>query len=189
MYHQHVQRWLEVFSRDQLLVVNGDQLIEDPLSQVKRIETFLGEYSYLILIDYTQLTHNIDGYVRSQRDTLLSMLSVSDGRHSSRFDMQTWRTCSSILNITHSSQKKIEMTKRKLFQFIFANKETQQQKCIFSNRYVKVSLSCLAISCERGDSVIVIQNIHRFIEFLHIIEARSQVAELIFFFHWAQSAT
>lgn len=43
MYHQHVHRWLEVFHRDQILVVNGDQLIEDPLTQVKRIETFLGK--------------------------------------------------------------------------------------------------------------------------------------------------
>lgn len=43
MYSLHVQRWLEVFPRDQLLIVNGDQLIYDPLSQVKRIESFLGE--------------------------------------------------------------------------------------------------------------------------------------------------
>lgn len=46
MYHQNVHRWLEVFSRDQLLVVNGDQLIEDPLSQVKRIESFLGKFLF-----------------------------------------------------------------------------------------------------------------------------------------------
>lgn len=42
MYHLHLHRWLEVFTREQLLIVNGDQLIEDPLSQLKRIETFLG---------------------------------------------------------------------------------------------------------------------------------------------------
>lgn len=44
MYHLHMHRWLEVFSREQLLVVNGDQLIEDPVSQLRRIETFLGMY-------------------------------------------------------------------------------------------------------------------------------------------------
>lgn len=43
MYHLHLHRWLEVFSREQLLVVNGDQLIEDPVSQLRRIETFLGK--------------------------------------------------------------------------------------------------------------------------------------------------
>lgn len=42
-YHVHVHRWLEVFPREQLLVVNGDQLIEDPVSQLRRIEDFLGE--------------------------------------------------------------------------------------------------------------------------------------------------
>lgn len=44
MYHLHMHRWLEVFSREQLLVVNGDQLIEDPVSQLRRIEKFLGMY-------------------------------------------------------------------------------------------------------------------------------------------------
>lgn len=44
MYHLHVHRWLEVFPREQILIVNGDQLIEDPISQVRRIESFLGEY-------------------------------------------------------------------------------------------------------------------------------------------------
>lgn len=46
MYHLHMHRWLEVFSRKQLLVVNGDQLIEDPVSQLRRIETFLGMYNF-----------------------------------------------------------------------------------------------------------------------------------------------
>lgn len=43
LYHLHVHRWLEVFPREQLLVVNGDQLIEDPVSQLRRIESFLGK--------------------------------------------------------------------------------------------------------------------------------------------------
>ncbi|XP_055374354.1 heparan sulfate glucosamine 3-O-sulfotransferase 5 [Condylostylus longicornis] len=42
MYHLHLHRWLEVFPREQLLVVNGDLLIDDPVSQLKRIESFLG---------------------------------------------------------------------------------------------------------------------------------------------------
>lgn len=43
MYHLHLHRWLEVFPRQQLLIVNGDHLIDDPLSQLKRIESFLGK--------------------------------------------------------------------------------------------------------------------------------------------------
>ncbi|XP_015524841.1 heparan sulfate glucosamine 3-O-sulfotransferase 1 [Neodiprion pinetum] len=42
LYHTHMHRWLEVFSRSQILVVNGDQLIEDPVPQLRRIEEFLG---------------------------------------------------------------------------------------------------------------------------------------------------
>lgn len=42
MYHTFMHRWLETFPREQLLVVNGDLLIEDPVSQLQRIERFLG---------------------------------------------------------------------------------------------------------------------------------------------------
>lgn len=35
-------QWLEVFSRNQILIVNGDRLIEDPVSEVQKIESFLG---------------------------------------------------------------------------------------------------------------------------------------------------
>lgn len=41
-YHGHVYRWLDVFPREQLFVVNGDRLITDPVSELNRIETFLG---------------------------------------------------------------------------------------------------------------------------------------------------
>ncbi|XP_055691155.1 heparan sulfate glucosamine 3-O-sulfotransferase 5-like [Lutzomyia longipalpis] len=42
MYDLHMHRWLEVFPREQMLIVNGDQLIDDPLPQLTKIETFLG---------------------------------------------------------------------------------------------------------------------------------------------------
>ncbi|XP_015602350.1 heparan sulfate glucosamine 3-O-sulfotransferase 1 [Cephus cinctus] len=42
LYHTYMHRWLEVFNRNQILVVNGDQLIEDPVPQLRRIESFLG---------------------------------------------------------------------------------------------------------------------------------------------------
>ncbi|CAH2073700.1 unnamed protein product, partial [Iphiclides podalirius] len=42
LYHAYMHRWLEVFPREQILVVNGDQLIEDPVPQLRRIEKFLG---------------------------------------------------------------------------------------------------------------------------------------------------
>jgi len=42
LYHIYLHRWLEVFPREQLLVVNGDLLIEDPVPELRRIEQFLG---------------------------------------------------------------------------------------------------------------------------------------------------
>ncbi|XP_069695060.1 heparan sulfate glucosamine 3-O-sulfotransferase 1 [Periplaneta americana] len=42
LYHTFLHRWLEVFRRPQILVVNGDLLIEDPVPQLHRIEHFLG---------------------------------------------------------------------------------------------------------------------------------------------------
>lgn len=42
MYHTFMHRWLEIFKRDQILIVNGDMLIEDPVPQLQKIETFLG---------------------------------------------------------------------------------------------------------------------------------------------------
>lgn len=40
-YHTFVLQWLEVFPREQILIVNGDRLIEDPISEVQKIESFL----------------------------------------------------------------------------------------------------------------------------------------------------
>ncbi|GFO45828.1 heparan sulfate glucosamine 3-o-sulfotransferase 5-like [Plakobranchus ocellatus] len=41
-YTPHFQHLLQVFPRDQILIVDGDKLITNPLSQLSRIETFLG---------------------------------------------------------------------------------------------------------------------------------------------------
>lgn len=42
VYHNYLHRWLEVFPREQILIVNGDLLIEDPVPQLQKIERFLG---------------------------------------------------------------------------------------------------------------------------------------------------
>ncbi|XP_059477540.1 heparan sulfate glucosamine 3-O-sulfotransferase 5-like [Neocloeon triangulifer] len=42
MYAQNLQRWLKVFPREQILVVSGEILIEDPLMVVEQVEDFLG---------------------------------------------------------------------------------------------------------------------------------------------------
>ncbi|CAG2193519.1 heparan sulfate glucosamine 3-O-sulfotransferase 1-like [Mytilus edulis] len=42
IYHHHFERWLRVFKREQILIVDGDNLILDPVSEIKHVESFLG---------------------------------------------------------------------------------------------------------------------------------------------------
>ncbi|KAL4236561.1 Heparan sulfate glucosamine 3-O-sulfotransferase 5 [Mactra antiquata] len=42
MYYYHLTQWLLYFRRHQIHIVNGDNLIVNPLEEIKRVETFLG---------------------------------------------------------------------------------------------------------------------------------------------------
>lgn len=42
IYQRYFHKWLEVFPRDQIHVVNGDRLIQDPVFELRKIERFLG---------------------------------------------------------------------------------------------------------------------------------------------------
>ncbi|XP_052777404.1 heparan sulfate glucosamine 3-O-sulfotransferase 5-like [Mya arenaria] len=42
MYYYHLTHWLQYFNRDQIHVVNGDNLIVNPLEEIHEVETFLG---------------------------------------------------------------------------------------------------------------------------------------------------
>ena len=42
MYAINLLRWREVFPKEQMLVVDGDRLLIDPLPELRRLETFLG---------------------------------------------------------------------------------------------------------------------------------------------------
>lgn len=41
LYHVHLQRWLAVFPRTRLHLVDGDALIRDPLAEMRKVEEFL----------------------------------------------------------------------------------------------------------------------------------------------------
>ena len=41
MYDVHFQRWLKIFNRNQILVLDGDQLVTQPVSVLKQAEEFL----------------------------------------------------------------------------------------------------------------------------------------------------
>lgn len=42
VYHRFLHRWLDVFTRNQIWIVNGDKLIKDPVPELRKIEYFLG---------------------------------------------------------------------------------------------------------------------------------------------------
>ncbi len=42
MYDTHMERWLTYFKLEQIHIVNGDTLIQDPASELQRVEGFLG---------------------------------------------------------------------------------------------------------------------------------------------------
>ena len=46
MYDIHIERWLEYFRLDQILIVDGDNLIKEPVAELKRVEKFLGVKEY-----------------------------------------------------------------------------------------------------------------------------------------------
>lgn len=84
VYHNFLHRWLEVFPREQLLIVNGDLLIEDPVPQLKRIERFLGLESRIG-------THNFyfnetKGFYCLRNETTDRCLRETKGRRHPRID-------------------------------------------------------------------------------------------------------
>lgn len=42
LYHKHIVRWLRYFSLENLLIVDGGNLIINPYEEVRKVETFLG---------------------------------------------------------------------------------------------------------------------------------------------------
>ena len=42
MYYKHMTSWLKLFPRDQMHVVNGDNLIANPYEEIHKVEQFLG---------------------------------------------------------------------------------------------------------------------------------------------------
>ncbi|CAL4147510.1 unnamed protein product, partial [Meganyctiphanes norvegica] len=47
LYAEHMARWFQVFRHDQILIVDGDKLVSDPLTQITRIEKFLNIEHYV----------------------------------------------------------------------------------------------------------------------------------------------
>ena len=42
IYHRHMERWLQYFDLSQFHLVNGENLVRDPVAELSKVETFLG---------------------------------------------------------------------------------------------------------------------------------------------------
>jgi [heparan sulfate]-glucosamine 3-sulfotransferase 5 len=52
MYVTHLRVWYEHFPREQIFIVNGEQLIKNPLNELNKIEKFLGLKSFFYENDF-----------------------------------------------------------------------------------------------------------------------------------------
>lgn len=78
LYHHHLARWLEVFDREQIHIVDGDKLIYDPLEEIHKIEMFLGLKNK---VTHHNLYYNVSrGFYCMRNSTGERCLGASKGR-------------------------------------------------------------------------------------------------------------
>ena len=84
IYYRYMKQWLEVFPREQVHIVNGERLIKHPLSELRKIETFLGlEHKITEENFYFNETR---GFYCLRNETGQKCLSKSKGREHPKID-------------------------------------------------------------------------------------------------------
>ncbi|XP_071965327.1 heparan sulfate glucosamine 3-O-sulfotransferase 5-like [Antedon mediterranea] len=79
MYSKYIQRWKQYFSGNQILVVDGDALISNPLPELKHVERFLGLHDFIS--DQNLYLNKTKGfYCMKKEDETSKCLSNSKGR-------------------------------------------------------------------------------------------------------------
>lgn len=78
LYYEHLMRWLRCFSMSQIHFVNGEKLVSDPLSEVQRVERFLGLPSRLSSDSF--FFNATRGFYCLRVDSKQKCLSSSKGR-------------------------------------------------------------------------------------------------------------
>ncbi|XP_033122784.1 heparan sulfate glucosamine 3-O-sulfotransferase 5-like [Anneissia japonica] len=79
MYSKYINRWKQYFNMNQILIVDGDALIKNPLPELKHVERFLGLYDYIS--DKNLYLNKTKGfYCMRREDGSSKCLSNSKGR-------------------------------------------------------------------------------------------------------------
>ncbi|XP_041358950.1 heparan sulfate glucosamine 3-O-sulfotransferase 5-like [Gigantopelta aegis] len=79
VYHQHLSRWFNIFSKDQVHIVDGDNLVTDPVSEIKKVEKFLG-LDHRITYDSVYFNQTRGFYCYRVNRTMERCLGASKGR-------------------------------------------------------------------------------------------------------------
>ncbi|KAL3103439.1 hypothetical protein niasHS_002625 [Heterodera schachtii] len=97
LYSEHFGRWLEHFSKEQFLVLDGDKFIREPLSQIRLVENFL---NIGLGVHTEQLVHNpAKGFYcfRRNRAVPVHCLGRSKGRLQMTVTKQFRRVLASLI--------------------------------------------------------------------------------------------
>ena len=82
MYDEDMERWLKVFNRSQILIIEHSEFQKDPVSVLKRVENFLGLGHYITSAMFTYNAETGFQCIRSNLTTTGMSCYASDrGRH------------------------------------------------------------------------------------------------------------
>lgn len=84
VYHRHMARWLEFFKLSQIHIVDGENLVADPYSEIYQVEEFLG-IEHKIKEDYFYFNKS-KGFYCVHTEVLQKCLSESKGREHPEID-------------------------------------------------------------------------------------------------------
>ena len=79
VYHQYLSRWFNIFSKEQVHIVDGDNLVTDPVSEIKKVERFLG-LDHRITYDSVYFNQTRGFYCYRVNRTMERCLGASKGR-------------------------------------------------------------------------------------------------------------
>ncbi|KAK6179465.1 hypothetical protein SNE40_011819 [Patella caerulea] len=79
IYHHNFARWLKIFPKNQIHIVDGDNLIIDPVSEIRKIEKFLG-LAHEITYDKLYFNTTRGFYCMRVNSTMERCLGASKGR-------------------------------------------------------------------------------------------------------------
>ena len=77
LYPQRIHAWVEVFGADKILILDGDKFVRDPVSELRRLEDFVGIAN---VISYENFEYNEERKFYCAKDDKLGCMGDGKGR-------------------------------------------------------------------------------------------------------------